>query len=197
MAGPALAGIGTCQAVPRRARRQAMRQCWRPQKRVQKRVREGGKVLCQRKSSAWCRKIRMQIPPDDRYAHREVPQFFVYVRIPVARHAADPLHLREERIDQALQAEGLGTVVGWGDSLGERHANGKRAATFMRVDISVSDLPRALALLHALLPALEAPPGTEIHYHADGHHLCDAIHDQGWLLAQAVPAVRSGSHPTI
>ena len=82
-------------------------------------------------------------------------------------------------------------------TLGERHANGKRAATFMRVDISVSDLPRALALLHALLPALEAPPGTEIHYHADGHHLCDAIHDQGWLLAQAVPAVRSGSHPTI
>ena len=96
-----------------------------------------------------------------------------------------------------LQTEGLGTVVGWGDSLGERHADGKRAATFMRVDISVSDLPRALALLHALLPALEAPPGTEIHYHADGHHLCDAIHDQGWLLAQAVPAVRSGSHPTI
>jgi len=93
--------------------------------------------------------------------------------------------------------KGLGSVVGWGDSLGERHANGKRAATFMRVDISVSDLPRALALLHALLPALEAPPGTEIHYHADGHHLCDAIHDQGWLLAQAVPAVRSGSHPTI
>ncbi|MBN9367422.1 MAG: hypothetical protein J0H59_10350 [Comamonadaceae bacterium] len=139
----------------------------------------------------------MQIPPDDRYAHHEVPQFFVYVRIPVARHAADPLHLREERIDQALQAQGLGSVVGWGDSLGERHADGKRAATFMRVDISVTDLPRALALLHTLLPALEAPQGTEIHYHAGGRHLCDAIHAQGWRLAQAVPTARSGSPSTI
>lgn len=132
--------------------------------------------------------------PDDRFAHREAPQFFVFVKIPVDRHAIDPLHLRENQLDEALRAEGLGAVVGWGDSLGERRADGSRVATYIRIDITVNDLARALALLRERLPALEAPAGTEIHYTEDGRYLVDRASGGGWLVAQT-PLPRRGSGP--
>ncbi|KAB2902818.1 MAG: hypothetical protein F9K35_03670 [Burkholderiaceae bacterium] len=136
-------------------------------------------------------------PPDDRFAHREAPQFFVFVKIPVDRHTIDPLHQREEQLDEALRAQGLGTVVGWGDSLGERRADGSRVAAYIRIDITVNDLARALALLRERLPALGASAGTEIHYTEDGRYLVDRASDGGWLTAQTPPPRRGGGAHTI
>lgn len=121
-------------------------------------------------------------PPPD------VPAQFVYVRIPVQlRRGTDPLHQREDRIDQALRSQGIGSVVGWGDSLGERRADGSRVAAYLRIDINVSDLPAARTALRYLLPKLEAPAGTEIHYTLQGASLQDMATATGWLLDQPVP----------
>ena len=121
-------------------------------------------------------------PPPD------VPAQFVYVRIPVKpRRGTDPLHQREDRIDQALRAQGIGSVVGWGDSLGERRADGSRVAAYLRIDINVSDLAAARIALRYLLPKLEAHAGNEIHYTLQGASLQDMATDTGWLLEQRVP----------
>ena len=125
-------------------------------------------------------------PPPD------VPAQFVYVRIPVnRRRGTDPLHQREDQIDQALRAQGIGTVVGWGDSLGERRADGSRVAAYIRIDINVSDLAAARATLQHLLPQLDAPAGTEIHYTQQGLSLQDLATATGWLLEQPVPGTQS------
>ncbi|WP_084153698.1 hypothetical protein [Simplicispira psychrophila] len=121
-------------------------------------------------------------PPPD------VPAQFVYVRIPLQpRQRVDPLHQREDEIDQALHAQGIGTVLGWGDSLGERRADGSRVAAYLRIDINVSDLAAARTTLQQLLPTLEAPAGTEIHYTLQGVRLQDRATATGWLLEQPVP----------
>ncbi len=120
---------------------------------------------------------------------------FVFVKIPVGRHGADPLHLREEQMDEALRAQGLGMVVGWGDSLGERRADGSRAVVYLRVDVHVHDLATALPVLRGLLPALGAPHGTEIHYALDGRILHDTVEATGWRLEQALAAAPRGLPP--
>lgn len=135
--------------------------------------------------------------PDSLFAHYEEPQFFVFVKIPVGRHEADPLHQREERIDAALRERGLGTVVGWGDSLGERRADGSRVAAYIRIDITVTDLAPALTLLRELLPALEAPAGTEVHYTEGERHLLDRASAGDWLIAQTPSPQRDGGPHTI
>lgn len=135
--------------------------------------------------------------PDDRFAHREAPQFFIFVKIPADRHAIDPLHLRENQLDETLRAQGLGAVVGWGDSLGERRADGSRVTTYIRIDITVNDLARALALLRERLPALDAPAGTEIHYTEGERRLLDLSSGSGWLIAQTPPPLRGAGPHTI
>lgn len=122
----------------------------------------------------------------------DVPAQFVYVRVPVKpRRGTDPLHQREDQIDQALRAQGIGSVVGWGDSLGERRADGSRVAAYLRIDINVSDLAAARTLLQQLLPTLDAPAGTEIHYTLQGLSLQDMATATGWLLEQPVPGMQS------
>jgi hypothetical protein len=128
-------------------------------------------------------------PTDGPYAHHEVAQFFVFVKIPLRHHGGDPLHLREAQIDTQLQAQALGTVLGWGDSLGERRSDGSRRAAYQRIDINLSDLSAGLALLRTLLPTLEAPPGTEIHYTLEAERLFERLGIEGWQQAQ------SPSHP--
>ncbi|QIL44803.1 hypothetical protein G7045_11305 [Acidovorax sp. HDW3] len=126
----------------------------------------------------------MDFTPDPRYAHPSTPQCFIYLRLPVERHGHDPLHQRENTIDQALRTQGLGEVLGWGASLGEVSANGRRLA-WLRVDISANTQASALLLLRQLLPTLQAPTGTEVHYQQDGQHLLDILDATGWLFAQS------------
>ncbi|PJI96203.1 hypothetical protein CLU85_0944 [Acidovorax sp. 69] len=115
------------------------------------------------------------------------PPAFMFVKIPVSRHTIDPLHLREHQIDQALRAQALGAVVGWGDSLGAARADGKRIPAFIRIDITTPDLNAARAALHALLPTLETPVGTQIHYTVDAKHCMDLATEAGWQLALPPP----------
>jgi len=119
--------------------------------------------------------------PDDRPA-------FLFVKIPVTRHTVDPLHQREDRIDQALRARRVGMVIGWGDSLGAARTDGKRIAEFIRIDITAPVLDHARVALHALLPELDAPMGTQIHYTLDGQHRMDVATELGWQLAVPPPA---------
>lgn len=135
----------------------------------------------------------MDFAPDPRYAHQQQPQFFIYLRLPLGRHDFDPLHQRENAIDQALREQGLGEVLGWGDSLGAPNADGRRSAC-LRVDISATALAPALLLLRQLLPTLQTPAGSEIHYQQDGRHLLDALDRQGWLFEQT-PQERGRSGP--
>src|SRR5690606_23411950 len=92
------------------------------------------------------------------------PPVFIYLKLPVGRRGMDPLHAREDQIDQALRAQSVGAVVGWGQSLGSSRADGRRVPSFTRIDITAPVLDAALAALQALLPALDAPALTEIHY---------------------------------
>ncbi|MCJ0762155.1 hypothetical protein [Variovorax terrae] len=118
------------------------------------------------------------------------PSLFMYVKIPVGADSGDELHQREETIDQALQGQGIGSVLGWGDSLGEPRPDGSRVAAFVRIDIDVTDQAAARTLLQDLLPALGAPVGTEIHYTVDHAALQDVYAASGWLLAQPIAAAQ-------
>lgn len=91
---------------------------------------------------------------------------------------------RDEAIDQILRDKGLGSVIGWGDSLGERLPDGSRPAAYHRIDIEVSNLDLARALLQQAIPALGLPHGTEIHYKVGQRRLQDVFAASGWLLEQ-------------
>lgn len=127
-------------------------------------------------------------PASGPYATPEERAIFLYVKIPVSRRGTDPLHLREDQIDQALRAQGLGIVVGWGDSLGAARADGRRLVAHFRIDISTPSPDAARAALRDLLPALDTPSGTQIHYMLNGRHCMDLATDTGWQLAQNPPA---------
>ncbi|WP_087747503.1 MULTISPECIES: hypothetical protein [unclassified Acidovorax] len=122
---------------------------------------------------------------------------FIFVKIPVGRRhdEADPLHRREDTIDQMLRAQGLGLVVGWGDSLGERRPDGQRPAAYIRIDINATDVQATRSALRALLPTLGAPAGTEIHYTLAGHSLQDIARETGWQLEQAIQPLQNRPHP--
>ena len=120
----------------------------------------------------------------------KAPALFVYVKVPVDADRPDPFHSREEQIDQALQRNGVGSVSGWGDSLGDERADGSRAIAFNRIDITVTDLMAARSVLQTVLGALRVASGTEIHYTRDGMALMDVWALPDWLLEQPVPAVR-------
>ena len=108
------------------------------------------------------------------------------VKIPVIPDVDDLYHQREDRIDQALKAKGLGTVLGWGDSLGEgRHGRSRRVA-YTRVDLDVVEIEAARAELQAVLAAMGAPAGTEIHYSREGASVADVYAPPEWRVAQPV-----------
>ncbi|MCM2347753.1 MAG: hypothetical protein NDI95_14130 [Acidovorax soli] len=126
-------------------------------------------------------------PSPSHPARPEVIAGFLFVKIPVGRrNVPDPLHHREDTIDQMLRSQDLGLVVGWGDSLGERRPDGLRPPAHIRIDINAGDLHAARCALRALLPTLGAPAGTEIHYTVAGHHLQDIARETGWQLEQVV-----------
>ena len=109
---------------------------------------------------------------------------FLYVKIPFARHSSDQIHLLEDKLDQLLKEHGHGAVVGWGDSLGDALPDGSRPVAYTRIDVDVSDLPLAVALLQANLPSFGAPAGTEIHTTSDGRRHKAIYSDAGWSSEQ-------------
>lgn len=112
------------------------------------------------------------------------PAPFIYIKIPMAAGAADADLQRDDAIDQALREGGLGAVLGWGASLGDRRPDGSRPVAFHRIDVEVLDLAGARAALRHILPGLGAPAGTEIHYKLGGRDWQDLYAPSGWLLEQ-------------
>jgi len=108
------------------------------------------------------------------------------VKLPVVADVDDLYHQREDRLDQALKAKGLGTVIGWGDSLGEGRVGRTRRVAYTRVDLDVVDVEAARAELQVVLAAIGAPTGTEIHYSRDGASVADVYAPPEWRLAQPV-----------
>jgi hypothetical protein len=113
---------------------------------------------------------------------------FVYLKIPRGRRERDPLHRLAADIDGQLRARGVGNVAGWGDSLGEEQADGSRPIAYTRIDVDVSDIAAARALLHDALATLHVPAGTELHFCHAGQDLFDVYGLSGWSLDQAMPA---------
>ena len=117
---------------------------------------------------------------------------FFYVKIPIVADLVDQVGQRADKIDQILRETGIGSVISWGDSLGEKQPNGSRIAAFHRIDIVVNDRPAARLALQAALPVLEVPFGTEIHYTIERKAFMDLYSIAGWVVEQpiAVPLRR-------
>lgn len=109
---------------------------------------------------------------------------FLYIKIPVANDVPDQFHRLEDKVDQILRKNSVGSVAGWGDSLGNALADGSRSVAYTRIDVDVSNITSAVALLQICLPELGAPAGTEIHYTIDQRRLKDIYFQSKWLLAQ-------------
>jgi hypothetical protein len=90
----------------------------------------------------------------------------------------------DDKVDQILKETGFGSVAGWGDSLGAALPDGSRPVAYTRIDVDVSNLASARALLQANLPSFGAPKGTEIHYTIDYRHYKDVYSRPGWALNQ-------------
>lgn len=112
------------------------------------------------------------------------PAPFIYIKIPLAARGMDDALSRDEAIDQALRDRDLGSVLGWGESLGNVQPNLTRAVVFHRIDVEVTDLAAARAALREILPPLGVPPGTEIHYQSGGRGMQDIYSPDGWRLGQ-------------
>ena len=111
---------------------------------------------------------------------------FLYLKVPIAKHVHDQSRDFEDNIDRLLRENGVGSVAGWGDSLGEALANGIRPVAFTRIDVDVTDMTSAIALLHAQLVSLGAPPGTEIHRTLDQRRRKDILAESMWMLDQTL-----------
>jgi hypothetical protein len=111
---------------------------------------------------------------------------FMVVKIPIDADTDDRIHQREERIDEALRAKGLGSVLGWGGSYGSVSAGGSRRVAFTRVDLDVVDVGVVRAELQMILAGIGAPAGTEIHYSLDGTSLADVYAPPDWRPGQPI-----------
>jgi hypothetical protein len=109
---------------------------------------------------------------------------FLYVKVPVVNRVRDRTRQLEDKIDDVLKQAGVGAVAGWGDSLGAAMPDGSRPVAYTRIDVDVSDLASARALLRPNLAAFGAPDGTEIHYTMDHRRHMDVYSEPDWLLHQ-------------
>jgi hypothetical protein len=107
---------------------------------------------------------------------------FIYVKIPGEIGPTDRGEMFEDRIEPVLAEKGLGTVSGGGSSLGDARPDGSRPVTFCGIDIDTESRDEALVVLRNLLPSLDAPVGTELHYTRNGLKLQDELSTEGWAL---------------
>ncbi|MGE5491828.1 MAG: hypothetical protein ACM31P_11165 [Actinomycetota bacterium] len=115
------------------------------------------------------------------------PAPFVYVKIPIVRGTEGLYPARDEILDQRIREMGVGSVIGWGDSLGERPLGCSRPVAYHRIDVEVSDLEQGRAALRDILASLEVPAGTEINFSRGGVKVQDVYSPSGWLMDQPTP----------
>jgi hypothetical protein len=116
---------------------------------------------------------------------------FIYIKMPGNIQPMERGELFEDKIDPVLARDNLGTVSGGGSLLSDPRPDGTRVVESCGIDIDVTDLDRALEVLRGLLPQLDAPLGTELHYTQGGAKLQDALTSSGWQLEQS----RTDLHP--
>jgi hypothetical protein len=116
---------------------------------------------------------------------------FIYIKIPGDIQPLDRGSRFEDLIDSALAHANLGATSGGGSSLGNPGPDGSRRIEFCGIDFDATDRDGALASLRTLLPDLNAPIGTELHYTCGGIKLQDVLSVKGWQLG--LP--RSFTHP--
>lgn len=104
---------------------------------------------------------------------------FIYVKIP---GHIEPIERGEfeDRISPLLQQANLGEISGGGSLLGDARPDGTRPIEFCGIDIDATDRNAALELLRSLLPTLDVPAGTELHYTRQGARLLDRYAADGW-----------------
>lgn len=107
---------------------------------------------------------------------------FIYIKIPGNIQPLERGELFEDKIDPVLAQDDLGSVSGGGSSLGDPRPDGTRIIEFCGIDIDATDRDRALTKLRELLPQLNAPVDTELHYTRGGVKLQDALAEGGWVL---------------
>lgn len=113
-------------------------------------------------------------------AMRLDPEQFIYVKLPGNIQPIQRGEQFEDRIDPVLTEAGLGVVSGGGSSLADPLPDGRRLVAFCGIDIDTPKRDSALPVLRDLLPKLEAPVGTELHYTRDGVKLQDEFTSAGW-----------------
>jgi len=119
-----------------------------------------------------------------------MPTAFIYLKLPTHQLPED--HGLEDRIDQALRGAGVGSVLGWGSSLGEAPPGQMRPLAFLRIDIEAEDLDGARQLLRQFLPPAGVPVGTELHFSQAHQPLQDLLEPGGWRLDLPVGGVKRG-----
>ncbi|WOB06968.1 hypothetical protein [Piscinibacter gummiphilus] len=107
---------------------------------------------------------------------------FIYVKIPGDIGPMDRGDLFEDQIEPVLAEKNLGTISGGGSSLGDERPDGSRRISFCGIDIDTTSRDDALVVLRDLLPTLNTPVGTELHYTKNGQKLQDELVAEGWLL---------------
>lgn len=117
---------------------------------------------------------------------------FIYLKLPTHHLPAD--HRLEDRIDEALRDARVGTVLGWGSSLGDAPPGQMRPLAFLRIDIEADDLDGARHLLRAFLLDAGMPTGTELHFTRDHQALQDLFDGTDWRLDQMVASGRRTFH---
>lgn len=109
---------------------------------------------------------------------------FLYLKIPMAQSRVDQTRDIEDKVDQLLRDSGAGSVAGWGDSLGDALPDGTRRVAYARIDVDVTELAAALALLQANLASFGAPSGTEIHWTLQQQRRKHTLVGAEWVLDQ-------------
>ncbi len=108
------------------------------------------------------------------------PEQFIYVKLPGNIQPIQRGAQFEDRIEPVLAEAGLGSVSGGGSSLADPLPDGRRLVAFCGIDIDTPERDAALTVLRDLLPKLEAPAGTELHYTRGGVKLQDEFTGAGW-----------------
>lgn len=114
--------------------------------------------------------------------------FFVYAKIPLAPGWAERLPGVYEAVEQALAGRSAGQLIGWGRSVSTPGGQGVAAVTHQRLDMEVDDLALALVLLQDALAGLGVPPGSELHYTAQGRSMQTVYTGASWAAATASTA---------
>ena len=121
---------------------------------------------------------------------------FLYIKIPVGPALAGREHAIHEALENALAARSAGSLVGWGASMdGDPRAGGRHVA-FHRIDVEVTGLALARALLQDALVALAVPVGTELHFAIDHVATQQVYGPAGWGPPQpSEPLAAHRGHP--